>query len=245
MALHRSRGSLVGPALGLIVLTFVIPCFGSAQAQSLGEALAGADPTKGETVFAACRACHTIEEGAGTVIGPNLWGIVGRPVAHVEGFNYSEALKVHGGTWNVDRLDAFLQDPQAVVPGSLMVFPGVKNPADRVNLIAYLNQNSSSPLALANAPGAEAAASVPDDEDRDYGVLVDAPGVEKTFAYCTACHSEMIVAQQGKTRKHWAELLEWMVEEQGMTPIEEPDLSVVLDYLAANYGEDRPNFPQR
>lgn len=218
---------------------------GPAQAQSLGDTLAAADPAKGETVFAACRACHTIEEGGGALIGPNLWGVVGRPVAHAEGFDYSEPLKAHGGTWQVDRLDAFLEDPQAVVSGSLMVFPGVKNAGDRANLIAYLNQNSSSPLSLTDAPGAETAAAAPAAEAANYGVLVEAPGVEKTFAYCTACHSEMIVAQQGKTRKHWADLLEWMVEEQGMTPIEEPDQSVVLDYLAANYGVDRPNFPQR
>jgi cytochrome c len=53
----------------------------------------------------------------------------------------------------------------------------------------------------------------------------------------------MIVVQQGKTRKHWADLFEWMIEEQGMFPIEEPDRSIVLDYLAENYNEDRPNFP--
>ncbi len=81
-------------------------------------------------------------------------------------------------------------------------------------------------------------------EVRDFGVLVDAPGVEKTYAYCTPCHSEMIIAQQGKTRKHWADLFEWMIEEQGMAEIEEPDRSIILDYLAANYNEDRPNFPR-
>jgi cytochrome c len=244
MKSHPALGGLVPTLLGLL-LAFVAPGDVQAQARSLGEALAAADAAKGETVFAACRACHTIEEGAGSMIGPNLWGVVGRPVAHVDGFNYSEPLKAYGGAWQVDRLDAFLADPQAVVPGSLMVFPGVKNSADRANLIAYLNQNSSSPLSLADAPGASAAAAAPGEDVRDYGVLIDAPGVEKTFAYCTACHSEMIVAQQGKTRRHWADLLEWMVEEQGMTPIEEPDLSIILDYLAANYNEDRPNFPRR
>lgn len=81
--------------------------------------------------------------------------------------------------------------------------------------------------------------------DSEYGHMVEAPGVEETFGYCTACHSEMIVVQQGKTRKHWAELFEWMVEEQGMYEIEEPDRSVILDYLATHYNEDRPNFPQR
>ncbi len=62
---------------------------------------------------------------------------------------------------------------------------------------------------------------------------------------CTACHSERLVAQQGLDREDWIELLEWMVEEQSMAEIEEPDLSIVLDYLTTNYNIDRPNFPKR
>ena len=82
------------------------------------------------------------------------------------------------------------------------------------------------------------------DEESEYGILVDKPGVELTHAYCAACHSEMLVAQQGLTRAHWDELLEWMVEEQGMSEIEEPDRTIVLDYLEENYNTDRPNFPK-
>jgi cytochrome c len=78
----------------------------------------------------------------------------------------------------------------------------------------------------------------------EYGTLFVARGVDTTFYTCSACHSEMIVAQQGLTRDGWEELLEWMVEEQGMSEIEEPDLSEILDYLAANYNVDRPNFPK-
>ncbi len=81
--------------------------------------------------------------------------------------------------------------------------------------------------------------------DGEYGLMVDAPGVEETYYGCTACHSEMIVVQQGKTRDHWDELLVWMVEEQGMTPFEDDERDVILDYLAENYNEDRPNFPAR
>lgn len=80
-------------------------------------------------------------------------------------------------------------------------------------------------------------------EEGEYGVLVEAPGVEETYAYCAACHSERIVAQQGLSRAHWDELLVWMVEEQGMYEIDEPDRSLILDYLSENYNEDRPNFP--
>lgn len=81
--------------------------------------------------------------------------------------------------------------------------------------------------------------------DDEFGLLVNAPGVEETYIHCTACHSEMIVAQQGKTREKWAELFEWMKEEQGMPEIPEPDRSLILDYLEEHYNVDRPNFPKR
>lgn len=81
-------------------------------------------------------------------------------------------------------------------------------------------------------------------EPYEFGVLFDAPGVEATFYTCTACHSERIVAQQGLARDDWDELLEWMVEEQGMAEIEEPERTEILDYLAAHYNIDRPNFPK-
>ena len=82
-------------------------------------------------------------------------------------------------------------------------------------------------------------------EDSEFGLMVEAPGVEETFYGCTACHSEMIVVQQGKTREHWDDLLVWMVEEQGMAPFEDDERDVILDYLAENYNTDRPNFPAR
>jgi cytochrome c len=219
----------------------------AAFAQPVDERLAGADPQKGATVFKKCRACHTIEEGGAHRIGPNLWGVVGRPVASSAGYaRYSQALKDFGGNWELDRLDAYLDNPKAVVPRGTMAFAGLAKPDDRANLIAYLNDNSPAPLDFSVAATGDGAA--PETEaasEADYGLLVDAPGVAETHAYCTPCHSEMIVVQQGKTREHWADLFDWMVEEQGMAEIEEPDRSIVLDYLAAHYNEDRPNFPRR
>ena len=75
-------------------------------------------------------------------------------------------------------------------------------------------------------------------------VLVEEDGVDAVYAYCTACHSEMIIAQQGQTREGWDKMLVWMVEEQGMAPIDEPDRTEVLDYLETHYNTDRPNFPR-
>lgn len=75
-----------------------------------------------------------------------------------------------------------------------------------------------------------------------FGVLHDAQGVAETFAFCTPCHSEKIVAQQGLKRDDWDELFDYMEDEHGMAPISEPIRTRILDYLAAHYGPDRPHF---
>ena len=224
----------------------------------LRDRLAAASPERGQKVFRVCGACHTIGEGAAHAIGPNLWGVVGRRVATAEGYDrYTPAMASFGGVWSPERLDRYLRQPMAEVEGAAMVFPGIPNAADRADLIAWLNLNSSSALDLAPSrsstgavPGAgdaQSAGAAPPrgGQPPDLGVLVTGEGAEETHAYCTVCHSERIVAQQGLTRSDWEELLEQMVEENGMNPIEEPDLGHVLDYLAVNYGPDRPNFPNR
>ena len=225
---------------------------------SLRDRLATASPARGQKVFRPCGACHSVAEGAAHTIGPNLWGVVGRRVAAAEGYGrYTPAMASFGGIWSPERLDRYLRQPMAEVEGTTMIFPGIPDAADRADLIAWLNLSSSSPLDLASSraapqalPGAVNAQSPDAAPPRgghppDLGVLVAGEGAEETHAYCTACHSERIVAQQGLTRADWEELLEQMVEENGMNPIGEPDLGRVLDYLAANYGTDRPNFPGR
>ena len=228
---------------------------------SLRDRLATASPERGQRVFRVCGACHPVAEGAAHTIGPNLWGVVGRRVAAAEGYDrYTPAMASLGGVWSPERLDRYLHQPMAEVEGTAMVFPGIPDAADRADLIAWLNLSSPSPLVLAPgraapraAPGTEGAgdtqsagASPPQGgRPPDLGVLVAGEGAEETHIYCTVCHSERIVAQQGLTRSDWEELLEQMVEENGMNPIGEPDLGRVLDYLAASYGPDRPNFPGR
>ena len=229
----------------------------AASETSLRNRLATASPERGQQVFRVCRACHTVDADAAHTLGPNLWAVVGRAVASADGFDrYTRAMTSFGGVWSPERLDRYLRHPMAEVEGTAMVFPGVPDAGDRADLIAWLNVNSPAPIdfpssraVAGDAPGRhgvdDTAADAPrPDRPPVLGVLVAAEGAEETHAYCTACHSERIVAQQGLTRADWEELLEQMVEENGMDPIEEPDRGRILAYLEAHYGPDRPNFPR-
>lgn len=96
---------------------------------------AAGDAEAGKTVFNKCKACHQLEKNA---VGPMLKGIVGRKAGTVEGYNYSDAMKNSGLTWDVATLKEYLKDPKAKVPGNKMVFMGFKDETDEENLIAYL-----------------------------------------------------------------------------------------------------------
>jgi cytochrome c2 len=102
------------------------------------EVEADNDVGGGETVFQACSGCHMIGDGESNGIGPDLRKVVGRPVANITGFHYSAALQSLGGKWTRDRLDQFLANPQAYVPGTKMRFPGVPDAGKRKELIEFL-----------------------------------------------------------------------------------------------------------
>ena len=95
------------------------------------------DPALGKTVFVKCAACHSVKPGENK-IGPSLAGVVGRPSHSIEGFNYSEPMKGYNVTWDPATLDHYLVDPRGVVPGTRMIFVGLKKDEDRANVIAYL-----------------------------------------------------------------------------------------------------------
>jgi cytochrome c len=95
------------------------------------------DAEAGKTAFKKCALCHTTEAGKNK-IGPSLFGIVGRKSATLDGFNYSEAMKNFNHTWDEATLDTYLADPRATVPGTKMIFPGIKDQKERQDVIAYL-----------------------------------------------------------------------------------------------------------
>ncbi|MGQ4274752.1 c-type cytochrome [Terrihabitans sp. B22-R8] len=131
----------------------------AAAVEPIAVRLAAADPAKGEAVAKQCGSCHSFEKGGANKVGPNLYGIIGNHHAHLEGFSYSSAMKEKSGEpWSFEAMDAFLADPKGAIPGTAMSFAGVKRPDQRANLIAYLNQNSDSPLPPPEAPAATEAA---------------------------------------------------------------------------------------
>jgi len=103
-----------------------------------GPPVSAQDASAGEQVFRSqCSICHSAQPGR-TVIGPSLFGVVGRHSGSVPGFHYSEANRRSGLTWDPSTLDRYLTKPQQVVPGTLMTFPGLRDPVQRANVIAFL-----------------------------------------------------------------------------------------------------------
>jgi cytochrome c len=97
------------------------------------------DAGRGRAVFAAqCSSCHSNARGGGVVLGPPLYGVVGRKAGTVAGFSYSATMKNAGFSWTPDRLHAYLPAPRDYLPGVKMTYPGLKNPSQLDDLIAYL-----------------------------------------------------------------------------------------------------------
>lgn len=141
---------------------------GAAAGPDLGTLLASGDAAKGEALFAKCTSCHTANSGGANGIGPNLFGVIGKPIGkHAAGFAYSDALGGHGEDWTYENLDHWLKSPKAFAPGTKMSFAGLSKPEDRANVILFLMANGGGPAlpapAAAAAPAAGDAAAAPTD----------------------------------------------------------------------------------
>ena len=208
------------PWSALIALALLAAGVPAWAASGPGDAAAGAQ------AFLPCSACHSVAPDGAALIGPNLWGVVGRAVGSVPGFDYSAELKSVGGNWTPDQLDRFLANPGAFAPGTRMGYVGVSDPTERSALIAYLGTLHA---------GAGAAAAAP---ARDFGPGWPAgPGQAETGELCDSCHSLAIVKQQRLSRETWDKLLTWMVEKQGMAAQSPERRALILDYLVQNFGQ--------
>ena len=99
------------------------------------------DPAAGEKVFNRCKACHQVGADAKNRVGPVLTGVVGREIASIADFKYSDAMlekKAEGFVWTEENLAAYLENPKDYIPGNKMAFVGLKKPEERADVIAYL-----------------------------------------------------------------------------------------------------------
>lgn len=101
------------------------------------------DVENGRRQFGTCRSCHTLVEGGPELVGPNLWGVFGRAAATHGGYEYSQPLRNSGIVWTPEEMDRWLENPRARVPGTKMVYAGVRDPIRRRDLIAYLRAETS------------------------------------------------------------------------------------------------------
>ncbi len=119
---------------------------GADSGPPLANLLAAGSASTGEGVFAKCTSCHSIAQGGPDGIGPNLYGVMGKPIGqHVPGFAYSSALSGHGGQWSFENMDAWLKSPRAFANGTKMSFAGLSKAEDRANVILYLLENGGGP----------------------------------------------------------------------------------------------------
>ena len=115
---------------------------------NINELLALGDAAHGEKVFKKCSACHMIASGGKNMIGPNLWGVIGRTAGAVSDYKYSKAMVAYGKEWTFEEMNAYLIKPQAYIKGTKMAFAGLRKEKDRASVILYMNSKSNSPKPL-------------------------------------------------------------------------------------------------
>jgi cytochrome c len=129
-------------------------CVGLALLAGAADAAELGDPVEGERLYRLCVNCHEAGEGAANRVGPHLNRVFGRLAGSVDGFSYSKAMARAGAdglTWNLETLDAYIENPKSLVTGTRMRFPGVADPAGRGHLVAYIRTFSDNPSDIPEA----------------------------------------------------------------------------------------------
>tara|TARA_B100000575_G_scaffold249300_1_gene215616 strand:- start:2463 stop:3008 length:546 start_codon:yes stop_codon:yes gene_type:complete len=110
--------------------------------------LAMGDLSHGEKVFKKCSACHQIASGGKNMIGPNLWGVIGRTAGSVDDYKYSKAMTAYAKEWTFEEMNSYLIKPQAYIKGTKMAFAGLRKEKDRASVILYMNSKGQNPKPL-------------------------------------------------------------------------------------------------
>lgn len=173
--------------LGLAVELAEAPAAEAPAAVDLGTLLASADAARGAKTAKQCGACHNFDKGGPKIVGPNLWGVLGSPIASKPDFTYSAGMKAFsagGKTWTYEQLFQFLEAPGKVVSGTAMTFAGLKKPTDRADVLAYLNTLTPAPIAFPApvAAPAEAATTAPAPATAAPASVPPAPGPAQAAA---------------------------------------------------------------
>ena len=114
----------------------------------ISQLLALGNLAHGEKVFKKCSACHMIASGGKNMIGPNLWGVIGRTAGSMSDYKYSKAMVAFAKQWSFEEMNGYLIKPQAYIKGTKMAFAGLRKEKDRASVILYLNSKSDSPKTL-------------------------------------------------------------------------------------------------
>jgi len=119
-----------------------------AVSEQISMFLTSASFEKGEKLFKKCSACHNYQKDSANKVGPNLWNIINRPKASVQGFTYSKALAEFSGNWGYEELSQFLYKPKEYIQGTKMNFSGLKKEEDRADLLLFLREQADIPADL-------------------------------------------------------------------------------------------------
>ena len=159
--------------------------------------IAASDPKKGESDAKVCTACHNFKEGGGTLVGPDLYGVVDRDKGSVAGFDYSAGLKAKGGKWTYEDLNTWLINPAAYIKGTKMGYPGEKDEKKRAAIIAYLRTLAKTPAPLPAGAAADKAEAKPTGEDAKAEKKAEATSVMPAPVAAPAASAEKPAAPAG------------------------------------------------